>query len=279
MDQSIIGRASAFQALHAKGELLILANVWDAGTARLVESCGAQALATSSAAVAWSCGYADSSALPPRVLAEAVRSIVRVIAVPLTVDAEDGYADDPAEVARTVAILMEAGAVGINIEDRAGPPERLAAKIEAVRAMAAKVGVDLFINARCDLFLRTPDKSDIVEDVIRRAERYRQAGCSGLFVPRLSDPAMIRTIVEAIDPLPLNLMAVPGLADRAGLRALGVRRLSAGSAPAEAAYGLAKRLAADFLADGRSDALFRPENTSWGAMNALFAAGRAEGAP
>ena len=105
--------AATFHALHAPGELLILANVWDAGTARVVEAGGARALATSSAAVAWACGYADRGPLPPSVLAGAVRSIARVIAVPLSVDAENGYSDDPRQVAETVRALMDAGAVGI----------------------------------------------------------------------------------------------------------------------------------------------------------------------
>ncbi|HEY8384049.1 MAG TPA: isocitrate lyase/phosphoenolpyruvate mutase family protein [Microvirga sp.] len=271
MDQITTSKADAFHALHAPGNLLILANVWDAGSARVVESCGAKALATSSAAVAWACGYADSGALPPRILAEAVQSIVRVIAVPLSVDAEDGYSDDPAAVAETVAALIDAGAVGINLEDGAGSADAMAAKIEAAREAAGRAGVNLFVNARCDLVLRSPDKPDLVEDIVRRAERYRGAGCDGLFVPRLADPAAIRAVVAGIGPLPLNLMAVPGLPDAEGLKALGVRRLSGGSAPAEAVLGLTRHLATEFMRDGRSDVLFRPENTTWSAMNGLFA--------
>jgi 2-methylisocitrate lyase-like PEP mutase family enzyme len=271
MDTRLADKAAAFRALHGQGELLILANAWDAGSARLIESCGARALATSSAAVAWSCGYSDRGAIPPGVLVGAVRAIARVITVPLSVDVEHGYSDEPETVAETIAALIDVGAVGINIEDGTASPNLLAAKIEAAKNAAAKAGVDLFVNARTDVFLRHPVQDDVVEEVIRRASLYRAAGCDGLFPIRMSDPEMIRSVAAAIDPLPLNVLAGPGLPAAAELRALGVRRLSAGSAPAEAALGLTRRLMAGFLADGRSDPLLLPDNMAWSAMNALFA--------
>lgn len=262
---------ATFRALHGRGELLVLANAWDAGSARLIESCGAKAIATSSAALAWSCGYGDSGMVPPPVLAEAVQAIVRVLKVPLTVDAEDGYSGDPAIVAETVERLVDVGAAGINIEDGTGSPDQLARKIEAIKAAVSRTGGDLFVNARTDVVLRglvPPER--IVEEVSRRAALYRQAGCDGVFVPRLADPATIRAVVAAVDPLPLNLMAVPGLPAAGELKTLGVRRLSAGSALAEAVHGMTRRLATVLLTEGRSDVLFLPDNIPWGAMNALF---------
>ena len=274
MDQHARAKADTFRALHHGEDVLILANAWDAGSARLIESCGAKAVATSSAALAWSCGYSDSGGIPPRVLPEAVRGIARVLTVPLSVDAEHGYADDPRAVANTVAMLIDAGAAGINIEDGSEAPGTLAAKIAAIKTVAAAKGVDLFVNARTDVVLRNLVPADHVEDeVARRASLYREAGCDGLFVPRLADIATVQAIVAAVDPLPLNLMAVPGLPPASTLRALGVRRLSAGSALSEATLGFVRRLASEFLTEGASDKLFTPDNLSWSGMNALFPKG------
>jgi 2-methylisocitrate lyase-like PEP mutase family enzyme len=114
-----------FQSLH-EGGLLLLANCWDGGSARLAQAAGARALATSSASLAWANGYADGSHLPPGLLLQSVRGIARVSDLPLTVDIEDGYSDEPEQVASLVRELMDAGAVGINIEDGAGRPELLA---------------------------------------------------------------------------------------------------------------------------------------------------------
>ena len=143
--------ATIFHALHAPGELLILANAWDPGSARLIEHLGARAVATTSSGVAWARAYPDGDALPVEVLIATVRDIARVVSVPLTVDVEGGYADDPATVAATVQRVAEAGAVGINIEDGDGPPERLAEKIAAIRRA---VGTGVFINARIDVHLK-----------------------------------------------------------------------------------------------------------------------------
>ncbi len=142
-----------FRRLH-DGELLILPNAWDAGSARLIESRGAKAIATTSAGLAWSRGYPDGDALPVEQLLSAVRAIARVIGVPLTIDVEGGYSNDPAAVAGLVAGILEAGAVGINIEDGSGSPALLCAKIAAARESAGRAGVELFINARTDVYLR-----------------------------------------------------------------------------------------------------------------------------
>jgi len=261
---------STFRELHAPGRLLILPNAWDAGSARLIQECGAAAIATTSSGVAWARGYPDGNALPTRVLATAIAEIARVIGVPLSADVEAGYSDDPRAVAETVKAVIGAGAVGINLEDGAGTPDLLCAKIEAVRAAAALAGVDLFVNARTDVFLKRlapPDRA--VEATIERARRYRAAGCDGIFVPGLAEPEAIRALVAGVAPLPLNVMAYPGLPAASGLRELGVRRLSAGAALASAALGRARSRAGAFLADGRSEALF-DETVEYGPTNALF---------
>lgn len=260
-----------FRILHRRPSLLILPNAWDAGSARLIESLGAKAIATTSAGVAWSRGYPDGDALPIEQLLAAAHEIARVIRVPLTIDIEGGYSGDPAVVAQVVAGVIDAGAAGINIEDGAGLPDLLCAKIEAARQAASRTGVDLFINARTDVYLRAFSSGDAaIEEVVRRAERYRAAGCDGLFVPALADGRAIEAVAAAIDPLPLNVMLVPGLPSITTLRAQGVRRLSAGSAIAQAALGLISRLATDFLS-GSSDEMFAVA-AEYRTVNQLFSA-------
>lgn len=264
-------RAGAFRALHAAGELLILANAWDAGSARLIESLGATAIGTTSVGLAWACGYADGDRIPPRRLADAIAEVARVIRVPLTVDAEGGFSDEPAKVADAITMLVDSGAVGINLEDGSGSPDLYCAKVEAAMSAAQAAGVELFVNARTDVYLRRlvpPERA--VDEVIARAARYRAAGCSGLFVPGLVEAEAIRTIAAAIDPLPLNVMAMPGLPGAAELRKLGVRRLSAGGAISMAAMALTAQLAGDFLRSGSSEALFVGPSADYAATNALF---------
>lgn len=256
-----------FHSMH--DGLLMLPNCWDGGSARVAQAAGATALATSSAAVAWSHGYADGSHLPTELLLATVRGIRRVSELPLSVDIEDGYSADPAGVAVLVRELIGAGVVGINIEDGGDAPELLASKIAIVREVADAAGVRLFINARTDVYLRgLADGAGKPAETIRRGELYRAAGASGLFVPGVSDEGDIAAVASAV-ALPLNVMAVPGLPALARLRALGVRRLSAGSAIGEAAQGLVRDAAANFLATGKVDA----PSPGYGVINALMVSG------
>jgi 2-methylisocitrate lyase-like PEP mutase family enzyme len=262
-------KSKTFRQLHDGPGLLLLANCWDAGSARLLENLGARALATTSAGLAWSNGYPDGDALPVERLVASVRAIARVIKVPLTVDIEGGYSSDPAAVAETVAAIIDAGAVGINLEDGAAAPELLAAKIERVKQRAEKARVDLFVNARTDVYLRglVPEAARIQESR-ERAKRYRNAGADGLFVPKVVDAKDIEAIASAIE-LPLNVLAWPKLPPAAELAALGVRRLSSGSALAQIAFGRAAAAAAVFLRDGRSDHLSEGA-IPFAEMNPLF---------
>lgn len=242
-----------FRSLHAGPEVLVLPNCWDAGSARLIEHLGARALATTSAGVAWAHGYPDGNLLPVANLLATVRSIARVLSVPLTIDIEGGYSDDPATVADTATAVIEAGAVGINIEDGGGAPELLAAKIARIKQAAAKAGVDLFVNARTDVYLRglAPPPQRVAE-TLARAQRYRDAGADGLFVPGLVTAEDLRA-VSASAGLPLNVMAWTGLPSVTALSELGVRRLSAGSALAQGAWGHVARGATELLRAGRSE--------------------------
>ncbi len=244
--------ARLFRRLHEEG-LLILPNAWDAGSARLIESLGAKALATTSAGVAWSHGYADGDLLPVRLLLATVGEIAEVVRVPLSVDVEGGYSNDAAAVGETVGAVIDAGAVGINIEDGSGAPDLLCAKIERAKGAGVRLGVDLFVNARTDVYLRGLAPTDRrVEETLARAERYRAAGADGIFVPGLTEAAEIRAISKA-SRLPLNVMAWPGLPPAAELEVLGVRRFSAGAGIAEVVFAKTASLAAAFLRSGAFD--------------------------
>jgi 2-methylisocitrate lyase-like PEP mutase family enzyme len=259
-----------FKDLHQGPGLLLLPNAWDAVSARLIESVGAKAIATTSAGLAWSLGYADGSALPEDQFMAATRRITRVIQVPLTIDVEAGYSDDPRTVAEFVGRALDVGVVGINIEDGAGAADLLCRKIEAIRERALQLGAGLFINTRTDVILRGLASGEAAtEEILRRASRYRAAGADGLFVPGLSGENAMAAISAAVQPMPLNVMAIPNLPSLEKLQQSGVRRLSAGSALAQAAIGNTRRLASTFLS-GAMNELF-DESMSYGAVNGLFA--------
>lgn len=247
--------AAQFHALHE--DFLILPNAWDAASARIMQEAGAKAVATSSAAVAWAHGYADGHHFPVAKLIAVIEEIARVVSIPISCDAEGGYDDDPARAADNVAAMIDAGAVGINLEDGKGPHELHLKKIEAIRAAAERAGVDLFINARTDVFLKklvAPEEA--VRETLRRAAAIKSAGASGLFVPAVAKPDDIAAIAEAAG-LPLNVMAMPGVADAAELKALGAKRLSAATAVFNAAMAGAREAAEDFLRTGNSDDLWQ----------------------
>src|ERR1700733_281017 len=258
LPKEMIMRGKEFRALHEGPGLLMLPNAWDAGSARLIESLGATAIA-------------HPNALPGDQLIAATRDIVRAIRVPLSVDIEAGYSDDPRAVARLVVSILNLGAVGINIEDGVDSPDVLCKKVDAVHESAAQSGIDLFINARTDVYLRgMATGAAAVEEVIDRAARYRAAGCDGLFVPGVSDGDAMSAIAAAIKPMPLNIMAMPGLPSIEALQKYGVRRVSAGSAIAQAAAHCTHRLAAGFLAGASSEMFGAVEE--YGTLNKLFAA-------
>ena len=257
--------ASTFRGLHASG-LLILPNAWDAASTALSIAAGAKAVATTSAGVAWALGWPDGATPPEAELLGALARMIRVAdEVPVSADVEGGFSDDPKGAAVFVRRTWEAGAVGINIEDADGTAEALADKIAAVRAA---VGPNLFINARCDLWLRGIGPVEArLQEAVRRAALYRAAGADGLFMPGVTDADTITALVDL--GLPLNLLARPALPDAKGLEALGVRRLSAGSNLSAAAYATADRLTRGFLADGDSKPQ-AAEAMDYGALNALM---------
>ncbi|WP_447764559.1 isocitrate lyase/PEP mutase family protein [Pseudomonas reinekei] len=254
--------------LHQDG-LLILTNVADAAGARLVEQLGNKAVATSSAAVAWVHGYPDGNTLPLERLVSTVESIARVISVPLTVDIEAGYSDDLARVAEVVDAVIVAGAIGINIEDGAASPELLVRKIETAREVAARRNVNLFINARTDVYLRNlVPAEDRVAETLRRAALYQAAGANGLFAAGVTSEYEIAALCRGTT-LPVNVLGFPGLPSPEELKTLGVRRLSAGSGIAEFMYGAMATLAKNFLQTGKLDSHDLKAFT-YGEVNALL---------
>jgi 2-methylisocitrate lyase-like PEP mutase family enzyme len=250
-----VAAAARFRELHT-GAVLVLPNAWDAASAALIEAAGARAIASTSAGVSWALGTHDRQGLDRRQMAGAVARIVQSVRVPVTADIERGYGREPSDVAETVKAIIDAGAVGINLEDSPGsdgqPLESASAqagRIAAARDAAEASGIDLFINARTDVYLRrVGEPASRVQNVKQRQRIYADAGADGLFVPGLIDLDIIREL--ALGSLPLNLLAGPGAPSIAELGRAGASRISVGPAIAQAAYQLVSRSAAELLTTG-----------------------------
>jgi 2-methylisocitrate lyase-like PEP mutase family enzyme len=248
-------QARVLRALHARPPL-VLPNAWDPGSAVAIEAAGAKAIATTSAGVSWAAGVTDGGGLGRAAALGALRRIVAAVSVPVTADIESGYGATPEEVGTTIAEVLAAGVVGVNIEDSPGvrgapllEPGAQAERLVSARETARAAGIELCINARTDTYLAGAGTADErLAATMVRAERYAAAGADVLFVPGVVDPKAIRTLVSG--PLPINVMAHPGAPTVAELAALGVARISVGSAVAQAAYGLAAAAARELLDSG-----------------------------
>ena len=234
-------KAAALRALHT-GAGFVLPNAWDAGSARILEQVGFPAIATTSAGIAWSCGLPDGGALDRDTMLERVARIVAAVSVPVTADLEAGYGDSPDDVARTVTMAVERGAVGGNLEDADTnglfDVDRAVERIAAARAAAPR---DTFVlNARTDTyFARTG--GDVFAATVERAQRYLDTGSDCVFVPGVVEEETIRRLAAAIHA-PLNVVA--GLAntiDAPTLFSLGVKRVSLGGSLARAALSMLER--------------------------------------
>ena len=274
IDDSQQARAATLRALHAGG-VLILPNAWDAASAALIARAGAQAIATTSGGVAWSVGRTDGQGLSRAEMVEQVRRIAAAVDIPVTADVEGGYGPAPRDVAQTVEAVIAAGAVGVNIEDSQAPggplfePAAQAERLAAGRAGAERAGLPgLLINVRTDVFLFGIGAAEgRLDDVLARVAAYARAGADCLFVPGLVDLAAIAALVQA-SPLPVNVMAWPGAPTVAEFAAAGVRRVSVGTAVAQAAYSVAHRAAAEMLARGTYTELGGA--LDFGTINGLF---------
>ncbi len=233
-------RADELRRLHRTPPILVLPNVWDVGSALLVAALpGCRALATTSSGVAASLGYPDGERIPAEEMLAVVGRIAQAVDVPVTADLEAGYGD-PAATARAA---VAAGVAGLNLEDKAGPPEEHAERIRAVRAA---VGKALVINARTDVFL---EGTGGVDEAVERGNAYLAAGAECVFPIGVSERAAIAALSERIDG-PVNILAGSATPPIAELASLGVARVTFGSGLTRAAYGAAVRAARELLDEG-----------------------------
>jgi len=245
---TVSDKARAFAALHRPGDPVVLYNVWDAGSARIVAEAGAKAIATGSASVAAAQGFSDAEALPLELaLANAAR-VAGAVELPVTIDFEGAYAVEPEGVAANLARLAETGAIGCNFEDQVIGGEGLhPIEIQTARIRAARsaVGADFFINARTDIFLKiraATHEPARIEEALERARAYAEAGASGFFVPGLVDLDQLAQICAA-SPLPVNFMAFPGAPGAAAVTSAGIARISHGPFPHKLAMQALKEAA------------------------------------
>lgn len=230
-------RAEAFRSLHSGPQPLVLVNAWDVASAKAIAK-ASPAIATSSGAVAASLGFADGENVPIDLVAGLVARMTSALERPVSIDLEAGYGDTADAVATSVRAMLEAGAVGINLEDglRNGQRGLVDAahhldKIKAARCVAQGFGVHLFINARTDPFLlKFGSPQDCLAEAERRAALYADAGADGIFVPGLTDPASIERLARAT-PLPLNVMVMDASVGIPELAQAGARRISLGPWP------------------------------------------------
>ncbi len=249
----LVGRAEAFLRLHERRALFVLPNAWDVPSARLFEDAGFPAVATSSAGMMVSLGYPDGERIRPAEYLAAVRRIAERLAVPLSVDVVAGFGPRGTDAVRVVRSVLDAGAVGINLEDRSPsrpglvPLARQVEKLRAVRRLADRREVPLVINARTDALTEAPGTAEQrFDEAVRRAVAFREAGADCVYPMRLAEAGAIRRFVRAVDA-PVNVMVRPGLPDLPTLERLGVRRVSFGPAASYAALGLLRRASREIL--------------------------------
>jgi 2-methylisocitrate lyase-like PEP mutase family enzyme len=255
-------KAEAFRAMHDRSRILVLPNAWDAMSARVIEDAGARAIATTSAGVAFSVGYPDGEAIPRDEMIAAIARIVRVVTIPVTADIESGFARDTRELAETVRRVIDAGAVGINLEDQVhdGTPrlydlDQAVDRVRAARETADSAGVPIVINARTDVYLLGIGEPEArFEHAIRRANAYRKAGADCLFLPAVTRRADIEQIVPALEG-PLNLLAFPGIPTIPELERLGVARLSVGTRLTLNAMSALKKTTGELLSTGTYESM------------------------
>jgi 2-methylisocitrate lyase-like PEP mutase family enzyme len=250
-------KAEALRALHSGPEALVLVNVWDAGSARIVEDLGFPAIATTSAGIAFSKGFPDGQKISPERMMAAVSEIAQAVNVPVTADAEAGYGDSPEHAADTARNVIMAGAVGMNFEDTTGRSEQPLAdlklqveRIHAIREVSAEMRVPLVLNARTDVYLlQVGDPAKRYDQAVERLQAYRDAGADCVFAPGVRDPETIRRLVSDLR-CPLNILAVPGSPSIPEFAALGVKRISLGSGPMRAVLGMLRRIGQEVGAEG-----------------------------
>jgi 2-methylisocitrate lyase-like PEP mutase family enzyme len=255
-------KAIQFRQLHRGERMLILPNVWDVASARIVEDAGFPAIATTSAGIAFSLGYPDSQRIQREEMMARIARITRAVHVPVSADVESGYGSNPEDAAKTTRELIQAGVAGLNLEDasgRADPPlcslELAVDKIKAAREAAMQMRAQIVINARTDIYLLPGGNPDAnYTETVRRLLAFRDAGADCVFAPGLNDAATIGHLAAAVE-CPLNILAGPGSPSIPELEKLGVARVSLGSGPIRATLGLLRRMTDELKATGTYTAL------------------------
>lgn len=256
-------KAELFRKLHHGRRMLLLPNAWDAVSARIIEECGYPAIATSSAAVAFSLGYPDGQRISRDEMLDMAGRIARAVNVPVSADLEAGYGMTANDMAETVKAAVAAGIIGINLEDTTGDDESSfvalplqVEKIRAIRETAKSLGVPFVLNARTDIYL-TPigPEPTRFERTVERLRAYKDAGADCLFAPGLYDRETIARLVKALDA-PLNILANPACPPIPELEKMGVARLSAGSGVMRASMGLVRRIAKEMLESRSCEIMF-----------------------
>jgi 2-methylisocitrate lyase-like PEP mutase family enzyme len=269
-------KADAFRTMHQAPPILLLPNAWDAVSARLFVKAGARAIATTSAGVAATLGYPDGEKVPRDEMLEVVARIARVVDVPVTADIEAGYADSPDDLTETIRAVIDAGAIGFNLEDATGDSslplyefEEQIARIRAARQAGERAGVRVVINARTDVYLaKVGEPARRFAETLRRVNAYREAGADCLFVPGVTDLATLTELVRKISG-PLNVLAGPGMPSTGELEHIGVARLSVGSAIMRATLATARDAANELIQNGTYSG-FLDRNIPYDEVNELM---------
>lgn len=250
-------KAEVLRALHRGPKLLLLLNAWDVASARIFEQVGAPAIATTSAGIAFSLGYPDGQEISREEMASTVARIAAKVAIPVSADMEAGYGNRPEDAALTAKAVIEAGAVGMNLEDGTGDPDNPVAelalqleKISAVIETGRQAGVPLVLNARTDIYLRQVGATETrFGEALRRLIAFRNAGADCLFIPGVRDLPTIEKFVNELRS-PINILAGPGSPSIAELEKAGVARVTIGSGGMRATLGLTRKIATDLLTAG-----------------------------
>ena len=253
-----IKKARKFLALHHDPKLLVLPNIWDPLGARLLEGLGYPAVATASAAVAYSLGYDDGQKIRFDTMLDVIERIASAVEVPMTADIESGYAERPQEVVENIRRVMQAGAVGINFEDSAfegghlRPIDIQCERIRAIRNIAEEEGIPLVINARIDVFMRSGEISEKITETIARGKAYLEAGADCLYPIGPGDIETLKTIREETKA-PINVYASKAAASMKELEAIGISRLSLGPGLIRASLTTMRNVAQELLDYGSYD--------------------------
>lgn len=262
-------KAHRFHALHHNDKLLVLPNIWDPGGALLLEDMQFPAVATASASIAFANGYDDGENIPFEEVLSIVKKITKSVSIPVSADIESGYAEDCRGLAENIARLMETGVVGINLEDTNKKTRQLYSieeqceRISVVKTVAERAGVDLFINARTDVYLRAASlsKEEKLESILKRGIAYKSAGASGFYPITVKEKTELERIAATVS-LPLNVVTIPGIPALGELKEIGVSRVSLGPSFFKIAMQSMKKLAGKLSASDGLEDIFQNDITS-----------------